>query len=380
MRKITTIITITVAAVPLLAATPASRVKEPNAVFVYAISGEGRIEATLFDRTKRKVIDRLDALTDLPLEAGGSIDSNDAVQFSSATRKVYALVLNESAYDGSTIDTDAPYRTAIIETGFAYKQPTVVFSCDECYTTQWIVHPSLPKLYVSLPDPPENGDEFRSAKLVEVTLSPSVRTRVIGRIPSNSALRVTPDGSTLYVFGRATHSNLPYGALVRIDLSNRKRTQTVVNFPSYNVFDLPISPMTADVSPDTLEMAYHMATVDVRTGGVTNLLDGEGFDLGNYFIGWSRKSDRLLFQLMEPGGIDDRVEKPLVYDRSSKEQWILPIDDAHMLDWSPAETAILFGKRNDIGFYDLATREWVFVAEGQDGSWVTLPTKRVPKR
>lgn len=380
MRKITSFVTIIVAAVPLLAATPASRVKEPNAVFVYNVSGEGRIEATLFDRTKRKAIDHLDAFTGLPLEAGGSIDSNDAVQFSSATRKVYALVLNESAYDGSTIDPDAPYKTAIIETGFTYKQPTVVFSCDECYTTQWIVHPSLQKLYVSLPDPLKNGDEFRSAKLVEVTLSPTVRTRVIGRIPSNSSLRITPDGSTLYVFGRATHSNQPYGALVSINLSNRKRTQTVVNFPSYNAFDLPVSPMTADVSPDTLEIAYHMATIDVRTGKTTELLDGDGFDLDNYFIGWSRSSARILFQLMEPGGIDDRIEKPLVYDRSSKEQWILPIDDAHMLDWSPAETAILFGKRNDIGFYDLSSREWVFVAEGQDGSWVTLPTKRVPKR
>jgi hypothetical protein len=368
-------------ALPLAAAVPASRVKEPNAVFVYGMPETGRIQATLFDRAKRKALDHLDARTDLPF-ADGDADSNDAVQFSPATGKIYALVDNVRARDGGRVDPDLPYDVAIVETGFDFTEPDVVFSCDGCRTGQWIVHPTKPVLYVSLPDPyGDGGDEFLNAKLVEVTLAPRLRTRVITRIPPDAALRITPDGRKLFAFGLAEHSRAPYGALVTVDLANRRRVQSVVNFPARNAFDLPAAPATADAAPDALEMAYHLGIVDVRTGDRDVLYPESDYALDDPSIGWSRDASRLLFQLMrkdpDPG---EGTEVPLLYDRNGGKEWILPLQDAEFLDWAPAQTAILFRKHGDVGFYDLSAREWVFVARGTDGAWATLPTKRVPKR
>ncbi len=369
------------ATLPLMAAVPASRVKEPNAVFVYGMPESGRLQATLFDRAKQKAIDHIDAYVELPIAAGVSMGANDAVQFSPATSKVYALVKNVSEYDGSTVDKTLDYDFAIIEAGFDFKKPVTVFSCDDCSTEQWLVHPTKPVLYVSLPDDfADGGDQFKNSKLIEVTLSPKLRTRVLGRIPPHAALRVTPDDKKVFAFVQALDSREPYGALVTIDPSTRKRVQTTVNFPTYNVFDLSTSPASADVSPDALEMAYHMGTIDLLTKKATVIAKTTPYALDNWFIGWSRNADRLLFQLMKKSADpNERVEVPMLYDRTSKMEWILPLQDANFLDWAPAQTAILFSKRGDIGYFDLVKKEWIFVDEGMDGAWVTMPTKRVPK-
>jgi hypothetical protein len=380
MRRFLTLLTIA-STLPLAAAVPASRVKEPNAVFVYGIES-GRLQATLFDRAKQKAIDHIDAYTDLPIVAGVSMNSNDAVQFSPATSKVYALVKNVSGYDGSTVNDELDYDLAIVEAGFDFKKPVEIFSCDRCSTEQWIVHPTKPVVYVSLPDEFRDGaDQFKNSKLVEVTLSPKLRTRVLGRIPPHAPLRVTPDGKKVFAFAQALNSRKPYGALVTIEPSTRRRVQTVVNFPTSNVFDLSTSPTSADASPDALEMAYHMGTIDLLTKKATAIAKTTPYALDNVFIGWSREADRMLFQLMKKSDDpNERVEVPMLYDRNAKKEWILPLQDANFLDWSPAQTAILFSKRGDIGYFDLVKKVWVFVDEGTDGAWVTMPTKRVPKR
>ncbi len=368
---------------PLCAAVPASRVKEPNAVFVYGMDGvNGRVRATLYDRERRKAIDHLDAETDLPVYGGGSTESNDAMQFSPATGKIYIRINNVDGY-GLTdrIESSLPYDGAIVETDFAFRTVRTVFSCDDCDLDQWIVHPTDPKLYVSIADAyKKSADEFKNAKLAEITLTPKQRTRVIARIPSYSGLHITPDGKKLLTFKQSANSRDPYGALVSVGLRTKSRKQTVVNFPLFNVFSLPISPKSNDVSPDGLEVAYPMSVIDVQTRETDTLIDETELDLDNYFIGWSRDSRKLLFQLKEPGDVDERTEVPLLYDRATDKTWELPLQDAHLLDWAPAQTAILFGKRQDVGFYDLEKREWVFVAQGENGSWVTMPTKRVPKR
>lgn len=382
MCRFRLVLTTVLAVLPLTAAIPASRIKEPNAAFVYAIDArEGRIQAVLFDRQKRIALDHLDAVTDLPLIAGGSTESNDIVQFSPATGKIYVLVRNISGYDGSTIDSSLSYDSAIVQTDFNFDDPTVIFSCNDCDIDQWIAHPTNPTLYVSLADHRSTGTtEFQRAKIVEVTLAPKRRTRVIGRIPSYSALHITPNGASLYTFKEASGSRPPYGAVVTVDLRSRKRTQTIVNLPTHNVFGLPVSASSYNVSPDALELAYHMSVVDVRTGKTETLVGDTELDLDNHFIGWSRDSSRLLFQLSRDNAAYDREEVPLLYDRTLGKQWELPLQDAHLLDWAPAQTAILFGTRQDVGFYDLEKREWVFIAEGENGSWITMPTKRVPKR
>lgn len=381
MRRFLTLLTLA-ATLPLAAAVPASRVKEPNAVFVYGMPESGRLQATLFDRAKQKAIDHIDAYTDLPIAVSVSMGANDAVQFSPATSKVYALVKNVSEYDGSTVNDELDYDLAIVEAGFDFKKPVEVFSCDRCSTEQWIVHPTKPVLYLSLPDEFRDGaDQFKNAKLIEVTLSPRLRTRVLGRIPPHAALRVTPDGRKVFTFAQALNSRKPYGALVTIEPSTRRRAQTVVNFPTYNVFDLATSPASADASPDALEMAYHMGTIDLLTKKSTDIAKTTPYTLDNWLIGWSRNADRMLFQLMKKSDDpNERVEVPMLYDRSAKKEWILPLQDANFLDWSPAQTAILFNKRGDIGYFDLVKKVWVFVDEGTDGAWVTMPTKRVPKR
>lgn len=379
MRRISPVLTVLLAVAPLMGAVPASRVKEPNAVFAYAVDG-GRVTATLFDRLAGKQIDYLDARTDLPISAAKSSGGNDTMQFSAATKKIYAMVNNVSGYDGSTVDETLPYDVAIVETDFDFSEPKTVFSCDACSTEQWIVHPSKPLLYVGVPDVYDHGaDEFRNAKLVEVTLLPKLRTRVIARIPANAALRMTPDGDALFVFGQAAGSRDPYGALVKITLSDRHRVQTVVNLPPSNSFGGGISAMSDDASPDAREMAYHMGVIDVRTRKTEAIMADTPHEIDNVSIGWSRDAKRILFQMMDKSG-DERVEVPIVYDRAKKLEWILPIQDANLLDWSPAQTAILFLKRGDVGYYDLTARAWVFVAKASEGSWVTLPTKRVPKR
>lgn len=369
-------------ALALIAAVPASRVPEPNAIFTYAIhASEHRIQATLFDRLNRRTIDTLDATTTLPVFSGGSTESNDLLQFSPATGNIYLLIRNISGYDGSVIDPSLPYDSAIVQTNFDFDDPTVVFSCNECDVEQWIVHPTHPKLYVSLTNHRSKGtSEFHRAKLVEVTLAPKRRTRVIGRIPSYSALHITPNGTTLHTFKVSQDSRPPYGAVVTVNLRSRKRSQTIVNLPMRNIFDLPLSPSSFNVSPDALEIAYHMSIVDLRTKKTETLIDETELELDNYVIGWSRDSSQLLFQLMHSATPNNRTEVPLLYNRTSDQQWELSLQDAHLLDWSPAQTAILFNKYDDIGFYDLEKHEWVFVAQGENGSWVTLPTKKVPKR
>jgi|GEM_PF-4481231 len=378
MRRFIQIIAVATLAIPLTAAVPASRIREPNAVFTYAIDG-GRVTATLFDRLRKKTVDVLDAKTDLPLAAGVSLGGNDAMQLSPATGKIYAIVQNVSGYDGSTIDTKLPYDVAIMETNFDFREPTVVFSCDDCSTEQWLVHPTKPKLYISVPDAYKNGDdEFRAAKLVEVTLSPRLRTRVLTRIPAHAALRITPDGKILFVFGTALHSRDPYGEMVTVNLSTRQRVQKTVNFPRTGSLGDAVSPMSADASPDALEMAYHLGVIDVKSGNDSKLMKGNPHAIDSMFIGWSRDAKRILFQLQDDDTADNN-DVQLIYDRATKREWVLPLQDAHLLDWSPAQTAILYEKHGDVGYYDLEARTWVFVAEASEGSWIILPTKRVPK-
>lgn len=385
MRRFASILVLA-AVLPLAAAIPASRVKEPNAVFTYKVSpDEGRLQATLFDRAKRVALDQLDARVDdgTWIASGGSVEGNDTVQFSAATGKIYYVSRNYDGYAGrGRINGNLPYDAAIIETDFGFKQRRVVYSCaNACVIGQWIIHPTKPALYVSVPDPLRNGDEFRAAKLAEISLEPKLRTRVISRVPARAALRVTADGSSIYTFAEAYGSSPPYGAVVTVNLRTRRRSQQVANFPRTNDLGNPMSPGSSDVSPDAREVAYHFGVVDLRTDEVETLMEGSPYELDNYAIGWSRDSSRLLFQLMEGVAAPaDRDEVPLLYDRPTKREWVLPIQDARLLDWSPAQTAILFDKRGDVGFYDLEKREWVFVAEGEEGSWVTLPTKRVPKR
>lgn len=383
MRHIFNILAVILAVSPLIAAAPSKSIQEPNAVFVYDIPESNRIRATLFDRAKRTDIDHLDTTTKFSLYGGGGIESNDQVQFSAATRRIYVAHSNVNEFNGpKRFDQALPYDAAIIESDFEWTTPAPVFTCNQfCKIDQWIVHPSKPVLYVSLADTYQpNADEFRNAKLIEVTLSPKRRTRVLGRIPANSALHMTTDGKYIYTFRRAMNSD-SYGILTTINLATRKSTNVTVNVPSRNAFGIGTSPQSSNVSPDALRMAYHMGIVDVRTGkGEAIDADTAAYDLDNYFIGWSRDGTKVLFQLMEAGGIDDRVEVPLIYDRTSKRKWVLDLQDAHLLDWAPAQTAIIFGKRGDIGFYDLEKREWVFIAKGLDGSWVTLPTKKIPQR
>ncbi len=383
MRHVAPILAVILAVTPLLAAGATATAPEPNAVFVYEISEINRIRATLFDRVQQRALDHLDTVTTFPLYGGRGIESNDQIQFSAATRRIYAAFSNVEEYNGPTrSNPDLPFDGAIMESDFDWTSPTPVFTCDQfCSIDQWIVHPTKPVLYVSLADAYQpDADEFRNAKLIEVTLAPKRRTRVLGRIPANAAIHITPDGKNLFTFRSAANSN-SYGVLTSINLTSRKRTETTVNVPSRNTFGLSTSPQSSNVSPDALKMAYHMGVVDVRTGKTEHIdTDITSYDLDNTFIGWSRDSRKILFQLMEAGGVDDRIEVPLLYDRTSKREWVLDLQDAHFLDWSPAQTAILFAKRGDIGFYDLEAREWVFVAKGMDGSWVTLPTKKVPKR
>lgn len=384
MRKALSVLALAILALPLAAAVPASRIKEPNAVFAYDVDGPNdRIRAVLFDRINKTIIDVLDARPEFALQGGGSIDDNDEVQFTPATNKIYISHSNINEYGGiSRIDADRDYDEAIIETTFSFKDPTVIFSCDACRIGQWIVHPTKPKLYVAVEQPGERGDEFKNAKLIEVTLSPKRRTRVIGRVPSSAALRLTPDGGKIFVLRSIENPGTPYGAVVTIDLKSRTRTQKIVNFPATDAVGFPASPRSGDVSPDTFEIAFHTGTVDVRTGDVERF-DFAG-DLGLYGgIGWSRDASQLFFAKRKPGN-GDPVPVPIVYDRGSDSEWILPIDTATLLDWSPSQTAILFRKNGDVGFYDLEQHEWTHVLEGEGhyvgGAWVTMPTKRVPKR
>ena len=386
MRRFTPSLALLLVVLPLVAAIPANRVKEPNAVFAYDVDpSRGRVTAVLFDRLRGKAIDHLDARTDLPLVAGNG-GGNDSMQFSPATGKIYAAVSNVNMEAGTRADESLPYDAAIVETDFEFREPKIIFSCNDCTTDYWIVHPTEPKLYVSIADPYKDGaDEFRDAKLVEIVLGAKRRTRVMTRIPAVTALRVTPDGKKLFTFGLARNSNKPYGEVVTVNVRDRKRTKTVVNFPSHNDFGLSLSPQSTDLSPDALEIAYHMNVIDVRTKDTEELIEDSPYALDSYTIGWSRDANQLLFQLRKAGESDERTEVPLVYNRATDREWILPLQDANLLDWSPSQTAILFLKRRDIGFYDLRKRAWTHVFEGTvngggDASWITMPTKKVPKR
>lgn len=376
MRRFVPIIALAGLAIPLLGAAPAAAVKEPNAVFAYDVDAQNRrITATLFDRLRGKALDHLDARVDFALGSVGG--PSDMVQFSAATKKIYLANADVSkGFEGKGMD-EIQYDVRILEAGFDWKDPTAVFTCKRCGNIPWILHPNEPKLYLSLADPLDNGDESRSAKLVEVTLSPVRRTRVISRVPRHAELRFTPDGTTIYAFGRAAGSRKPYGQLVTVRLKGRKRSSTTVNFPTHNALKLPMTPQTSDVSPDALEIAYHFGVIDVLTGDAEGFLEEETRDLSNATIGWSRESDLLLYQT---------EEAPLYYDRKIGWTWELPVDDAVLIAWAPAQTAILFQKdHGDIGYYDLERRSWTHVFEAGPhftggAAWVTLPTKRVPKR
>lgn len=374
MRKTLSLAAVTALAVPLLAAIPASRVKEPNAVFAFTVDpATNRLQAEIFDRAKHRALDHLDVTLDYPPYGIG--DMNDAVQFSAATRKVYV----GSVEAGSGV-------TRIAEGNFAWKDPVDVFSCIGCRVTGWIVHPTAPKLYVAIEDPHAGGDEFRNAKLAEITLSPILRTRVIGRVPTTGGLAFTPDGSTIYVFGEANNSDPPYGELVSIDLSDRHRVKTVVNLPRHDVYTDRLHATTRNVSPDMREMVYANTVIDLRTKKSATVLETGPYVTTNGTIAWSRDSGDVIFPLQQDKGDQTVAEDGKVFvDRATKETWTLPLPDSTILDWAPAQTAVLFEKAGDIGFYDLRAREWVHVLEGTpggiaDGSWATLPTKKVPRR
>lgn len=378
MKRTISALLLSAAALPLLAAVPASRVKEPNAVFAYDVDAQNRrITAVLFDRLRGEPLDHVDATVDFPLLAAGP---SATVQFSPATKKIYVAHATVSAGDeGKGLD-ETHYDVAIEEGTFGWKDVKTVFSCKRCAAIPWAVHPTEAKLYLAKEDP-YTPDEFRRAKLVEVTLAPSLRVRVIGRVPANAELRFTPDGRTLYVFGKAAHSRKPYGQLVTVRLRDRKRTATTVNFPTDDAYGRIPTPSTADASPDALEMAYHFGTVDALNGEATDVLTGEVRDVSNTVIGWSRDARNLLFQLT-----NGNKDIPLLYQRSTKRTWELPVDNAMLLAWAPAQSALLFHKDSGtIGYYDIGAHEWTDVFRaGPDftggASWATLPTKRVPSR
>lgn len=380
MKRFASVLAVAAVAAPLLvAAVPASRVKEPNAVFAYDVDARNRrITAVLFDRLQEKALDHLDAKLDFsPLSVGGP---SDMVQFSPATKKIYVAYATVSkGYEGKGMD-EIRYDARIVETDFDWNEPKTVFSCGRCGNIAWAIHPTSPALYLSLEDP-YTVDEFRNAKLVEVTLAPKVRTRVITRVPAGAELRFTPDGRSVYVFKKAESSRKPYGVAVSVRLKDRKRSATTINFPSDDSLGETPFPDTDDLSPDALEVAYHFGTVDVLTGDATAVLPSETRDVANSTIGWSRDAGSLLFQLE-----DGPETVPLLYQRGSKRTWELPVDDAVLLSWAPAQTALLFHKDNgDIGYYDLDARAWTHVFHaGPDytggAAWATLPTKRVPKR
>ncbi len=374
MRKTLSLAVVASLAVPLLAAVPASRVKEPNAVFAFtADTSTNRLQAVIFDRAKRRALDHLDVTLDYPPYGIG--DMNDAVQFSAATKMIYV----GSVEAGSGI-------TRIVEGNFAWKDPVDVFSCEGCTVTGWIVHPTEPRLYVAIEDPHAGGDEFRDAKIAEITLSPNLRTRVIGRVPTTGGLAFTPDGGRVYVFGEAKKSDPPYGELVSIDIADRHRVKTVVNLPRHDVYTDRLHAYTRNVSPDMREMVYANTVIDLRTKKSAVVLDTGPYVTTNGTIAWSRDAGDVIFPLQQDKGGEEVPQDGKVFvDRATKETWTLPLPDSTILDWAPAQTAVLFRKAGDIGFYDLKNREWVHVLEGApggiaDASWATLKTKRVPKR
>lgn len=371
---------LSVALLPLVGAVPLSRIKEPNAVFAFDVANHGkRVKAVLFDRQRRLPLENLDISLETPASGNGY---NDIVQFSAGSKKVYintAKVTDETK--GREYDVKE-YKTVILGGGFSWKDPEEIFSCDACTVGSWIVHPTEPKLYLSLFDKDPNGDEFRNAKLVEITLAPVRKTKVIARIPATQDLRVSPDGKWVYVFGRAKNSRRAYGELVKVGLTEKKRSKTVVNLPESDYYQNTVLSSTSDVSPDTLEIAYHFGTIDMRTKDEETIKLKQHAELANSTIGWSRSGKKLLFQLQSERGRDD---KQLTYNRDTKGEWVLPLRDAAFLQWSPSETAILYDRWGDIGFYDLKEREWVHVFDAGPNltggaAWVTLPTKRVPKR
>ncbi len=398
LLPIITRVDMTVSSATYAATAPALPVKEPNAVFAYSISGV-KVTATLFDRLNKKPIDHLDVYTHLlnlhtPVQLDDDVSSlgNDAMQFSATTGKIYAIVQNYKY----GMNEDLPYDIAIVETDFDFTEPRVVFSCNDCWTEQWIVHPSEPVLYVSISDKQkydvvEAG--FRNAKLVMVTLDKEQRPRVLTRFPRNAELRITPDGKTLFAYGITRNFSLclrcllegyyfqleehePNGALVTVSLADGRRTQTILQLPFTYSFGDNTYPRSTDASPDAREMAYHLGIVDVQTKNDEKIMQKSPYHVNSAFIGWSRDSSQMLFQMREKESDDltEVLEVPIVYDRVTKNEWILPIQDAHLLDWSPAQTAILFWKKGEIGYYDLKKREWIYVAKGREGSWVTIPT------
>ena len=372
MKKTLSLTVLAALALPLLAAVPASRLKEPNAVFAFDVDpAANRFTAVLFDRAKRRALEHADARVDYPPYG---IGGNDAIQFAPATKKIYV----------GSVETGT--GTRILEGGFDWKDPAEIFSCRGCRVTGWLVHPTRAAVYVAVEDP-FSDDEFRNAKLAEITLAPVRRTRVIGRIPARASLGITPDGSEVYAFGTAEHSDFPYGELVRIRIADRHRVKMVVNFPREDTFGNPVAdPSTENVSPDARELVYPNVVVDVRTDKEDEVLETGPYVAMNGTIGWSRDSRKLLFPVVQQGGQGtDPEEAMIVVDRKTKTNWTLPLLDAGFLDWAPAQTAILFLHGNDVEFYDLEKREWVHVLDGgrdhvAGGSWLTLPTKRVRKR
>lgn len=384
MRKTLSLTVLAALAIPLLAAVPATRVKEPNAVFAYDVDARtNRLVAVLFDRAKQRDLAVLDRRFEFPPYGIGGM--NDTVQFSAATKKIYvgSVQLTEET---KHLGYDGEFDTRIVEGAFDWKEPRQVFSCHDCHVTGWIAHPVKPKLYVAIKDE-FTVDEFRNAKLLEITLEPTLRTRVIGRVPAGEGLAITPDGSHVFVFAQAENSNLPYGELVSIRLSDRRRVKTVVNLPREDVFGSRMRADTRSVSPDMREIVYPNSVLDIRAEKASEILKPGPFAEAHAALLWSRDSTQVLFSLrQEHAQGDDPGEAKIILDRDTKQPWTLPVMDVYPLDWAPAQTAILMRKDVDIGFYDLQKREWVHVLEGltmdysADASWVTLPTKRVPKR
>lgn len=384
VRRLFPLTALTLLAIPLIAAVPATRLKEPNAVFAFDIdAAHDRFTAVLFDRANKKALEHADISLEYPPYGIGGI--NDAIQFSPATKKIYVGSLT-STPGSPDVGMGGDHDTRIVEGGFTWKDPVDVFSCSKCQVIGWIVHPTQPKLYVAIKDE-FTVDEFRNAKLAEITLSPKLRTRVIGRIPAASqGIAITPDGGTIYAFGEAEKSDYPYGELVSIRLSDRKRTKTVVNFPREDSFGMSLHANTHAVSPDMREVVYPNSVLDVRTRKTEEVLKADAYEGMNGVIAWSRDSRKLFFPLAQAKDVYGvAAEASIVFDRTTKKTWNLPLLDADILDWSPAQTAILFLRGRNVGFYDLENREWVEVLEGgssyaANGAWVTMPTKKVPKR
>lgn len=355
---------------------------EPNAIFAYDFDGsDGRISAVLFDRTSRSVLKKLDTVMQYPLMNGSGIESNNNVQYSPATGKIYAVHSNNDMYAGiGRVDPAFPYDWAIVETDFEGSTPKPIFSCDECFLDQWLVDPVSPTIYVTQRvtyTPDTDSLPMVEGMLLSVALDRDNETTTIGPFPSNK-VHLTSDRKTIYTltqdYGQDTHT------LTTMNIATGVSTTTDVTLPKKTIFDIFSFSSSSDVSPDARFIGYMVGVVDIHANTATPFFDAlPQYDVNNFFVGWSGDSSKMLFQLMESGHDvnAERIEVPMIIDRHTRAQTILPTD-LSFIEWAPSNTAILFNKSPDeIGYYDLRTGEWTPVMKTSayyagGAQWVTL--------